>query len=372
MTELRVAPSISPSSSAEVAALARAAGLAGRRYMEWTLDDDVQRYADEHEADSEAWAAAYEAGLLERRRTVEGWVERWTTAPADYDTFGTSTLAVEGEWHNRTLRRILVQPAYERYQLDRYGSGLHASWSEDPREAERRLAEALARERALAEEHVARDALGRAWLAGATDAALDAALEDDDGPPHGMTCAGVRGEQRRRSEAREAAARAAEYDRYLALVAAHEVLVDDGAPAVRSQWNTIPGRDSRVYYGVSVEGDPDDRDLDRARVVARPGVRGSGVRGSGVEHVASLSDVAWRIEQGTLRGARLTDVPPEPVLRRVGHRRLADVRRLEAAGRVVWVDHPYYMRDPLILDERGRVVRARAVVAAVLGELRRT
>lgn len=141
MTQDAADPTPQPSTSVQVAALAYAAGFAGRRYMDWTLDDAVQRHVDDQEVDSAGWAAAYEQGLLDRRRAVEGWLERWTTAPADYDVQGTATLAVDGTWRDRPLRRVLVQPMYERYQVDRYASGLYGAWHEDPRETERRLAE---------------------------------------------------------------------------------------------------------------------------------------------------------------------------------------------------------------------------------------
>lgn len=351
-----------PSTSAEIADLARAAGLAGRRYMDWTLDEVVQCYADDHDVDSRACERAYEQGLLERRRTVEGWLERWTIAPTDYDVWGTATIAVVGTWHERPLRHILVQPIYERYQADRYASGLYGSWSEDPREVGRRLTEEAARERSLLEQRAADRAAGLAWLAGIPDAEIDSALDCDD-IPRGVERDQLRGELRRRLEDREAAVRVAEYDRCRAIVLAHEVLVDDGAPTQRCQWGDVPGRPSRVYFAVSVDDAPQD-----ARHAA---VRARGQR-EDERRVGDLDRVAKRLEEGTLRGARVTDVPPERVLWRVGHEHLSGVRRVEVAGRVVWAYRSVFARDILILDERGRVVRARAVVEAVEAELRRS
>lgn len=341
-----------PSTSAEIAALARAAGLVGRQWSSWCCDDVVQDYVDAHDADADVdvWQAAYTEGDLERRRTIEGWIERWTTAPADYDWFGTTTLAVEGEWRGRELRRVLMHPQYATGQIDRYGSGLHGAWNEDPREVDRRIAEQAACDRALAEQREVERVSALTWLGSASEADLTAALDADEAP-RGISRPEVRVELRRRAEAREAQAREVEYDRCLVLVAAHEVLVDDGAPARRSRWGLVPGRPSSVYYVIRVDTSP--RDPERANVHASKQI------------VGSLEMVVKRLEEGSLRGARTADIPPEPVLRRIGHDRLADIRRIEAAGRVVWVGRPTFAQKELILDDRGHIVRSRAVVAAV-------
>src|SRR5574342_472977 len=147
-------------SGAEIESLARAAGQAGRDWSSWCCDDVVQDYADTHGADADAWRAAYDAGLLDRRRTVEGWIERWTTAPAVYDWFGTVTLSVEGQWRGRDLRRVLMHPQYAAREIDR-------KIEADRAEASRREA---AREAELA------------WLAAAADAELNAALDADENP----------------------------------------------------------------------------------------------------------------------------------------------------------------------------------------------
>ena len=333
--------------SAQITALARSAGLAGTAWMTWTAEDVVQDYVMEHGADADVWQAAYEAGVLERRCTVEGWTEHWTTAPAAYDTFGTTTIANEGEWRGHQLRRVLVHPHHVSYQLDRYGSGLHGSWDEDPRETDRKIAAQIERDRNLAAQRAADRVAGQAWLAKASEADLEAALDADE-EPRGVTRADVRGEQRRRDEAQATATREAEYVRCRALIEQYEVLVDDGAPSRRSRWGTVPARPSRVYYGVSVDEYP--RDPERALV-----------RG-----VGSLEFVAKQLAEGTLRGARTVDVPPEPVLRRIGHEHLAEIRRMEVAGRVVWIGRPMFAREMLILDDRGHIVRARAIVSAVI------
>lgn len=314
-----------PMTTTDIAALAREAGLAGRDWNSWCCDDVVQSYVDEHGADADAWEAAYAEGEMERRRTIEGWIERWTTAPVDYDSFGTTTVAVEGEWRKRTLRRVLMHPHHASYQADRYGSGLHGTWDEDPREADRRFAEQVARDRAAAEQYEADRAAGLAWLANASDADLDVMLEADE-PPRGVARTDVRTEQRRRVEVRETTTREAEYDRCRGLVTAHEVLVDDGRPAMRGRWGVVPGRSSRVYYAVSVDEWP--RDAERASVHA------SG-KDAHERIVGSLATVAKRLDEGSLRGVRAAAVPPEPVLRRIGHEHLAGARAVVAAVEMI-------------------------------------
>jgi hypothetical protein len=340
----------------EITALARAAGLAGRDWMAWTCDDVVQDYVMDHGADSDAWEAAYAEGVLERRRTIEGWIERWTTAPVAYDWFGTTTVAIEGEWHGRELRRVLMHPKQAEGQIGRYASGLHGTSESDPREIDREIARKIEAERVEAAQREADCAAGLAWLAIVSEADLNAVLESDE-TPRGVSRSDMRAELHRRDEVQKTAAREIEYDRCRALVAVHEVLVDDGAPARRSRWGVVPGRPSHVYYAISIDASP--RDPDRATV-----------RSLGREEVGSLASVAKHLEEGRLRGARAADVPPEPVLRRIGHEHLADVRRIEAAGRVVWAGRPTFAREALILDDRGHVVRARAIVGAALEILR--
>lgn len=347
----------------DITALARDAGQSGREWMAFTCDDVVQDYVMEHGADSDVWQAAFDEGLWERRRTIEGWIERWTTAPVAYDWFGTTTVAIEGEWHGRVLRRVIMHPNHATGQIDRYASGLHGASEDDPREIDREIARKIEADRAETARREAERAAGLAWLAAATESDLDAALDSDD-DPRGVTRADIRADLRRRAEAKEVAAREIEYTRCRALVAAHEILVDDGRPATRGRWGVIPGRSSHVYYGITVDEWP--RDPDRANV------RASG-KDDHERIVGSIASVASRLAEGTLRGARAADVPPEPVLRRIGHDHLADVRRIEAAGRVVWVGRPTFSPTTLILDDRGRIVRARAVVGAVeailLGQL---
>ena len=313
--------------NADIAALARAAGLAGRGWMDWTSDDVVQDYVMEHGADSEAWEAAYAGGLLERRRTIEGWIEHWTTAPADYDAFGTTTLAIEGDWRGRLLRRVLVHPHHDCYQVDRYGSGLHGAWDEDPREIDRRIADQVARERALAEQREADRAAGLAWLSIASEADLEAALEAGE-DPRGIARADVRTELRRREEP-----------------GSRRPVRPSMTAAARWSPRRGPGGRRRAGPEISLGSRPGTPIARLLRHLGRRGAAQSGGRDgarAGARRGRSLEFVAKRLEEGTLRGARAADVPPEPVLWRIGHERLADVRRIETAGRVVWVGRPTF------------------------------
>jgi hypothetical protein len=52
------------------------------------------------------------------------------------------------------------------------------------------------------------------------------------------------------------------------------------------------------------------------------------------------------------------------VLERIGHAHYASIRRVEAAGRVVWVGRPTY-GETLVLDEKGHLVRAKKVLEAI-------
>ena len=345
--------------------LARDAGLSGRTWASFQCDDAVQDYLDRCGAidvklQINAWERSYAAGAAERRRVVEKWVERWTTAPEDYDAFGTETLQICGPWNGRTLRRVLIHPVHQGYQADRYGSGLHATWEEDPREIDRRLEETAARERALAAKREAARATSQAWLSSASDADLEDELSSDDEARAPRS--EVRAEIRRRRDARDAAVREEEYQRSSDEVSRHQVIVDDGSPSRPGRWGNIPGRPSRVYYAIEISSWP--RDAGVATVnEARSGERGRGHR---PESIGRLRDVARRLGDGSLRGARAEDVPPAPVLDRIGHDRLKSVHRAEIVGRVVWVGPITLGGEPTILDARGHIVRKKDVRDAIL------
>ena len=55
----------------------------------------------------------------------------YTTAPADYDGFGTITDDIAGhDKHGKQVRRVTVDPAYLNWQVMRYTSGLYMAADE--------------------------------------------------------------------------------------------------------------------------------------------------------------------------------------------------------------------------------------------------
>jgi len=337
--------------TADALAFARAAGRAGRSWMDLAADPDLGAYCEAHieTFDTAAIETAWTAGRRERR-TAGGWVTLWTTAPADYDSFQTETLEACGSWRGRELRRVLVDPRYVTYHRDRYASGLYGSWTEDPRLAEIEVAARRERLRLDDERRAARRVEGLAWLAAATDDELDAAIDADEVESRGLTYAELRAEILRREAAAAAAARAADWARCAAAVPMGAILVDDGVPAQRGIWGVIPGRPARIYYAVRIQPGSDWQGLADQAIVE------SSVDGA---VVGSLAGVAARLADGSLRIAPADDVPPEPVTRRIGHDRHREIMRVAVGDRVVWVGRPCFAAEVLVLDERGRIVRAR-------------
>jgi hypothetical protein len=62
--------------------------------------------------------------------TAEPRVVTYTTAPAEYDGFGTRIAQVMGTYNGHIMRRVTTPERHVRWQRDRYGSGLFSSWSE--------------------------------------------------------------------------------------------------------------------------------------------------------------------------------------------------------------------------------------------------
>lgn len=356
----------------ELRVRARAAGLRGESYQDWLWELS--------DADGEAVCALRDAGdhsVEEAHRegarawkVAGGWVSVWTTAPADYDCFGTEEVEQCGAWRGKVLRRVLAHPHHADYQEGRYGSGLHFSGREDPRIEEARLAErvaAEARERAAAE---GRRAGGLFWLRELPDAEVEG--EDEDALAETVFARGcswqdVRAERRRRLDARVAVLVAADWRRCRALVPDGVTLVDDGSPGERGKYGWIPGRAAAVFPDVRVRQHYDLRyrdDASQAEVVAFEG-------GQASERLGSLADVARRIEDGSLRLAREGEVfPPRPVLARLDLP-LKEVLSVDAGGGAqAWVGRLRLSFEAIVLDERGRLVRKKAVVERALRALR--
>lgn len=360
---------------------ARAAGARGTSYSEWLYGEDEaarETVCALRDAGDQSVEEAHREGVR-AKKVADGWVHLWTTAPRDYDYFGTEEVEQSGEWCGKALRRVLAHPHYADYQEGRYGSGLHFSGREDPRVEEARRAARLAaeaRDRAAAE---GRRAGGLFWLRELPDADLDS--EDEDAldallRERGCGWPDVRAERKRRAEARAAAARAAQWARCRALFEDGVTLVDEGSPGEHGRYVWIRGRDAAVYANACVKQHYDLRhhnDAEQAEVAVFEG-------GRAVEYLGSLAVVAARVERGELRLAREGEVfPPRAVLERLGVP-WKEVHRVELEGptsavrddrgavevtrsaRVLWVGRARPSFEPVVLDGRGHLVRKRAHV----------
>jgi len=340
--------------------LAHAAGAAGRSWAQFQGDDAVQDYVcanDDYENHIEAWRAAWQTGAAQHL-AVQGWVSRWTTAPTDYDCFGTTTAELCGDWHGKPLRRILCHPHHVSYQEGRNGSGMHPTWSVDPRIEEREAAARHDRLTRLRAEDEERRAMGLVWLAGASEAEIEGAEERDEVELRGLKYTDLRDELKRRAEVSAAADRAATWARCRAAFEDGAILVDNGTPGQRGVYGWIPGHPSRIYYGVRVvEHWAHPGDAEQATVITG---------GRGATPAGSLAYVADWISSGRCRVVTAGDVPPEPVTRRIGQDRWQEIVKIQAGDRTVWVGRALGAYEPLILDAAGRLIRAKAACASAL------
>ena len=131
---------------AELCSMARAAGASGESWAHWTASDAVQDAIETvDDLDTDAIKSAFKEGARENR--IATWRTVWTTAPADYDTFGTETIEECGPWFAKSLRRVAIEPGNFVYQTSRYGSGLHSWWKDDPRVEQAKVEARAAEER---------------------------------------------------------------------------------------------------------------------------------------------------------------------------------------------------------------------------------
>ncbi len=147
--------------------------------------------------------------------------------------------------------------------------------------------------------------------------------------------------------------------------------MDDGTPGSRGFYGGwIKGRDPHVYYSISLRDDY-DQNADRAYVVGEGGDRRGG------EVVASLEITAEWIQSGRLRVVSAEDVPPRAVLERIGQEEIKRILRVEVLTRrrggrpgetrTVWVGSTRFSLGPLlVLDEKGRIVRAGEIIGQAL------
>lgn len=333
---------------------ARAAGRANRGVDDWANSDAVQSALDALDAagvrvDFDDVHAAYADGY--RAYQLAAWTLMWTTAPAAYDSGGTTTVDDGGDWCGKHVRRVAIEPESVGWQTTRYGSGMHGAWPEDPRVTEARQAAQARRERDQRTQALALRDAGLQWIRTADPSVLELTdVNYDVWHEHELTTEDVRVERARRTEVDAAAARAAEFCRCLAIVDPGMTIIDPGAPRVAAG-HPAAVRAPYVWIAVQVvRGWPQD-DPAKATVV-----------GEGGETAGSLIAVADALVAGRLRVAGPADVvPPLAVMKRVGHRDLSRYRRMDVGGTIVWIGGATFAYEPLILDGDGHIVRKKSI-----------
>lgn len=341
----------------QIEAIAKEIGTNGGSYHDAISRDDVMEAAALLDESGGLDTARIEAAYREGRRAhraSNGWIFVWTTAPEDYDQFGTETAEVH-EWKGKALRRVLAHPHHVSYQAGRYGSGGHPMWDENPRITEARIRETVARENAEREAAQAKREAGLVWIREVSANVLDGDEDAFDAMLHerGLMWKDVRDERKRRADEEHARKQAEQWERCRAWFADGATIVDEGADARRTDYGVIPARDANVWRGVSVRPHyAEKQNADLARVVDE-------------NHcdIGSLEYVAARFARGELRVALPDEhLPPAVVLERFAGSRLNEILRVEAFGRVVWVGSPRFSYDPLVVDERGAKARKRDVI----------
>lgn len=341
---------------------AREAGAAGRSYNDWASDDATYELVMKVDSESPRGAdmkpieAAFAEGRREHR--AKSWRSVWTTAPADYDQFGTETAEGPFPWEGKQLRRVLVDPSYDAHQCARYGSGLRGSWDEDPRVTEARIRETLAAERFEVDLRAVRRAGGLLWIREAPDDFLcgDDDAADEEARKHGLGWDDVRAERRRREEEKVAAERAATWARCRASFADGATLIDVGTAGFRGTYGWVSGQAKQAWRSCSVKPHYSCEDDAELAVVVEEGARPYGGESAG-----SLEQVASYLASGRMRIAGPDEhVPPRVVVQRIGQP-FDEILRVEVDGAVAWVGGPTF-GDALVLDDAGKVVRKKKLV----------
>jgi hypothetical protein len=343
--------------------LARSVGASGKRYTDLTFSDgfvDAVEAAESSGSKDRDIRESVESAFCEGRqewRLAGGWKSAWTTAPADYDGFGTETAEGPIPWEGRSLRRVLIDPEYFSWQTGRYGSGGHGDWDEDPRVTEARIKERLANERAEREASERRRADGLTWIRTADIEGNDDAA-DELARAHGLAWGDVRAERRRRSEEKTAAERAAKWAECRAAFNDGDTLIDNGVPGHRTPYGWASGIESRAHVRCRVKPHYScEDDASQARVVSDEDLQTS---------VGTLELVASWFASGRMRVAGPEDViPPRAVTDRL---RVSwkDVLRVDVNGRIVWVARQFASSEMLVLDDAGHIVRAKKVVETAM------
>jgi hypothetical protein len=338
----------------DLVASARIAGASGKSWHDWVMSDEIQdaiaAAGSFTQADQDAIEKAFAEGRRDRA-AVHGRVI-WTTAPSDYDTADATELEVVGDYFGKPLRKIALDPEGYQYQTGRYASGTYGVWDQDPIEEDRLAREKYARQDAERAAVEAKHQAGAAWLRTATDAEL---ADEDLCWERGATHKDVRAERQRRHEAAADEERTMGLGRITALIPEGATLIDAGAYIPPPMAGMRPvHRPARVYYNVHlVHGWPDD--ADHAKIEHGTGRRKETVAAAGIVDL---------LVKGQIRVAAEGEVPPAAVVDRIGVDRWKEIRRVAVGDRVVWVGRATFGSEDLVLDENGKLVRARKLVDA--------
>ncbi len=327
------------------------------------LVSEIEGQSANHPADLESVSAEFERGQLEHKIALlpdgRGWIIVWTTAPADYDSFGAETITAEiNAWHGKTLRSVAVDPRHANYQRDRYTSGINFVGDEDPRveaervEARRRTSDAEDRERDR------RAAAARAFLLGLSDEALEHVSLDDGDERRDVTASMVREQRAARSAARHEASRKARWERDTATVPEGSTIVDDGTKGFRGTYGWIAGQPTRVLYAITY-GQAWEKNVDTASVES-----------SG--YSLNLGELAEDIRAGhRYRIVDPSSVPPRAVVDRFGHENLKKIEKHAIGKRTVYTCRAHAWDDLTILGEDGKKVRGKKIEEELQGVFRR-
>jgi len=340
--------------------LARSFGAKGKALTDLTFSDEFVNAVEAVESDGrydrktrERVESAYCEGRREWR-LAGGWKTAWTTAPNDYDGFGTEMAEGPFEWEGKQLRRVLIDPDFFSWQTGRYGSGGHGDWDEDPRVTEARIKERLANERAEREASEKRRANGLTWIRTADiDGDDDAA--DELARANGLAWEDVRVERRRRRDEKAAAERATKWTECRAVFKDGDTLIDAGTEGYHGYYGWVSGHESKAHFRCKVKPHYSCEDDAELAVVYED---------DGSSTVGTLAAVAAMFASGRMRIAGPEDIiPPRAVTDRL---RISwkNVLRVDVNGRIVWIGYQFASSEALVLDDDGHIVRAKKAVAA--------
>lgn len=334
---------------------AREAGASGKSWHDWSMSDEAQdefAKVDLTREQQDAIEAAFAEGARGHLSATGKVV--WTTAPKDYDGGTTVELEVLGDYHGRPLRKVAMASEDFDWQTGRYASGTYGEWDTDPREEDRRVREAGEKHKAEMAAVDARRQAGRDWLRTATAAEL---ADEDLAWEKGATWKDVREEKQRRHEEAAGAARSEGWAKVNSTIVEGATYIDDGGVIHAEVAGLRPVvRHARIYYDVRIQhGWPDD--VDHAKITA------ANERGRGTDEVADVPTFMKWIEKGWVHPPS-GDVPPQAVAARIGYDRWKDIVRVEVGKKTVWIGRATFGGENLILDENGRLVRAKKTVEA--------